>query len=643
MICNFDGLRVVTFESRRADEMCDLIERHGGTAVSAPSMREAPVDPAPARAFAEKLYAGGIDMVILLTGVGTRRLVEAIDDRDRFVDALRQVKTVARGPKPVAALRELDLKADVIVPEPNTWQDILTTLDTQCPVDGLRVAVQEYGMPNEALLDALRQRGAAVESVPVYQWALPEDLGPLNSAIAQILAGEIDVAMFTSATQAHHLAQVADTDALRDAMKRVCIASVGPIATENIESLGMKVDYEPNSTHMTHLVRETSRRAGDLLDKKRRAADNGVDTNAWRRFDMDWTGDARTITDSVFMKACRGEPTPHAPIWLMRQIGRYQREYHKWKRDLMFIDLPPDIAAELTLMSTERLGVDAAIILADLLPIVIPLGFNLEYVKGVGPVIHNPLRDRADLDRVRHVDAADMEYVYEALRLVRRALRPDIALIGFCGAPFTVASYIIEGGKSSQYAHTKSLMRGDEATWHALMERLVATSIDYLNRQIDAGANVVQVFDSWVGALGPDDYRQYVLPHTRALIEGAKQGVPVIHFGTGNPALLPLYKEAGGDVIGVDWRADLADAWALLGEDTPVMGNLDPTVLLTTPAQIRDAAQVVLDKAAGRPGHIFNLGHGILPGTPFEHAAELVAFVQAQSAEIEPATMSDDG
>jgi uroporphyrinogen decarboxylase len=571
-------------------------------------------------------------MLILLTGVGTRKLVEAVDDRDRLIESLGKIKLVARGPKPTAALREIGLKPDIIVPQPNTWQDILTTLDAQSPVDGLRVAVQEYGISNEKLLQGLTDRGAQVDPVTVYQWALPEDLEPLNNAIEKIIAGEVDVAMFTSATQVHHLMQVGDGETLRKALKRVCIASVGPVATENIELLGLKVDYEPNAPHMTHLVRETSRRAIDLLDKKRRAADNGIDTNLWRRIDMDWAGDSRTIDDSVFMKACRREKVPFTPIWLMRQIGRYQRDYRKWKGNESFVNLPPDIAAELTLMAVERLGVDAAIILADLLPIIIPMGFHLEYVKGVGPVIDNPVRSRADLDRIIDSDASELQYVYDALSMVRKSLRPDIALIGFCGAPFTVASYIIEGGKSSDYANTKSLMRSDETAWHDLMQCLVKISSDYLARQIDAGADAVQVFDSWVGTLKPEEYQRYVQPHVAQLIGSVKKtGTPVIHFATDCTDLLPLIKETGCDIVGVDWRINLDDAWSLLGSDLAIMGNLDPQVLLEPSSQIRAAAKAVLDQADGRLGHIFNLGHGISPDMPFEHVAELVAIVHELS------------
>ena len=283
-------------------------------------------------------------------------------------------------------------------------------------------------------------------------------------------------------------------------------------------------------------------------------------------------------------------------------------------------------------MAVERLGVDAAIILADLLPIIIPMGFHLEYIKGVGPVIDNPVRTGKDLDRIIDSDASELQYVYDALSIVRKALRPDIALIGFCGAPFTVASYIIEGGKSNDYAHTKSLMHSDEIAWHDLMQRLVKISIDYLTRQIDAGANAVQVFDSWVGTLSPQEYEKYVQPHVVDLINAAKtKGAPVIHFATDCTDLLPLIKATGCDVVGVDWRINLEDAWSLLDDDQAIMGNLDPQVLLKPPSQIRAAAKAVLDQADGRPGHIFNLGHGISPDMPFEHVAELVAIVHELS------------
>lgn len=645
--------------------MSALIERHGGVAFSAPSMREVPKERQDeSLEFAVRLFDGNIDAAIFLTGVGTRLMFEAIaleHSIEDFKSALSGITTIARGPKPVAAFREHKLKPDVIVPEPNTWQDLLETLDAEGTaggsLDGKTIAVQEYGLTNTRLVEALEQRGATVFRVPVYRWALPEDSKPLQASIDKLIAGELDVAMFTSATQVYHLFELAEKggqkDALREAFKRTCIASVGPVCTEAIVDQGLVVDYEPDATHMLPLVRESARRSQDLLEKKRVAHASGIDTNTWSRTDMVWlkpqpkaarglapSTQLPTIADSVFMKACRREPTPYTPVWIMRQAGRYQREYRAIRKGITLLQLchDPVKASEVTLMAVDRLGADAAIIFSDILPIVEPLGFNLEYVKGDGPVIHNPYRDRDDIKRLANGSADDLAYVYEALSITRKALRPDVALIGFCGAPFTIASYMIEGGKSKNYSRTKTMMYRDELCWNTLMDRLVDILIDYLNKQLQGGADAVQVFDSWAGSLSPDDYRKYVMPHVKRLIAGVKAPSPdapkppVINFSTGNPCLLPLMKEAGGDVIGLDWRVDLAEAWEMLGhDDVAVMGNLDPVVLYGSTATIREHTQHILDKAAGRPGHIFNLGHGISPDMSPEHVAELVDAVQQMS------------
>ena len=648
MPIDFQGLRVVSFESRQAAEMAELIKAAGGKPVIAPSMREIPLeDNSEALTFAKLVLAGWIDLLILMTGVGTRLLIKTARTQHsirEFIDALKSVNIVALGPKPVTALREMGLGPTILVPKPYTWADLLGILDEEYPVNKKRVAVQEYGQPNPEMIKALEERGAQVLAVPVYQWALPDDLEPLRGAMQDIIGGNArraDFALFTSATQVRHLFQVAKMDGieskLRQAFKQVCIGSVGPVASRAIAEQGLTVDYEPDTPKMAHLVREMARRGGDLLYKKRSAFANRVDTNQWRRIDMVWQPGADgepTIKDSVFMKACRREQTPYTPVWIMRQAGRYQREYLRIRKKVTMLELckTPEMAAEVTLMAVDRLGVDAAIIFADILLVTEPMGMNLEFVKGEGPVIHNPVRRREDVDRLNDPDMNDLSYVFDAIKITRRALRPDIALIGFAGAPFTIASYMIEGGKSSNYAKTKTMMYRDRVAWHALMDRLTKALSEYLNGQIAAGADAVQLFDSWVGSLSPDDYRQYVMPHVKRLIEGIDKSSPVINFSTGNPALLPLMKEAGGDVIGLDWRVDLAEAWSMLGGDVAVMGNLDPIVLYTSPGEIRAQAKAILDKAGGRPGHIFNLGHGVLPDMPPEHVAELVDAVHELSA-----------
>ena len=330
------------------------------------------------------------------------------------------------------------------------------------------------------------------------------------------------------------------------------------------------------------------------------------------------------------MRACRREPAPYTPIWLMRQAGRYMREYREVREKTTFLELckNPALAAEVTVTAVERLGVDAAIIFADILLILEPLGIGLEFAKGEGPVIHNPVRRPSDVDRLRELqDPGELDFVYEAIRQTRSALKPDLPLIGFCGAPFTLASYMTEGSGSKNYVHTKQLMYDDAGAWHAMMALISRALVKYLNAQIEAGAQAVQLFDSWVGCLSPDDYREFVLPHTKSVIENVTKGVPVIHFGTGTATLLELMREAGGDVIGLDWRVRLDEGWRRVGHDVAVMGNLDPVVLFAKQDVLRERAKQILDQAEGRPGHIFNLGHGILPETPVENVIALVEMV----------------
>lgn len=335
------------------------------------------------------------------------------------------------------------------------------------------------------------------------------------------------------------------------------------------------------------------------------------------------------------MKACRLEPTDVTPVWLMRQAGRYMEEYREVRAQTTFLELckNPQLCSEVMCTAVKRLGVDAAIIFSDLLPILEPMGLDLEFAQGEGPVIHNPVREGADVERVLELESIDsLHFVTETVRQTRADLPEDLPLIGFAGAPFTLASYAIEGGSSRNYLYTKTLMYRDEGAWRALMERFVRAVTLYLNAQIAAGAQCVQLFDSWAGCLGPDDYRRYALPYVREIIAGIVPGVPVINFGAGNPALLPLLAAGGSAVIGVDWRVRLDEAWATVGHDRAVQGNLDPTILLADREEIRRRAKDVLDQAAGRPGHIFNLGHGILQQTPVDNAIALVDAVHELSS-----------
>jgi uroporphyrinogen decarboxylase len=334
---------------------------------------------------------------------------------------------------------------------------------------------------------------------------------------------------------------------------------------------------------------------------------------------------------ALLMRACRGEPVERTPVWLMRQAGRYLPEYRRVREQVDFLGLVknPRLSAEVMIATVQRLGVDAAIIFSDLLPILEPMGMDLEFTAGEGPVIHNPLREPADVRRLRELEDLDqLGYVMDCVRATRAGLDDSIPVIGFAGAPFTLAGYCIEGGGSKAWLLTKSFMYRHESAWHDIMGRLARAVSRYLVAQLDAGAQVVQLFDSWVGCLSPDDYARYVLPHSRTALAEAVRRAPVIHFATGNPALLPLLARAGGSVIGIDWRIELADAWKLVGHDRAVQGNLDPVVLLADRDTVRRQTRHVLAQAAGRPGHIFNLGHGILPQTPVENVLELIATVK---------------
>ncbi len=338
---------------------------------------------------------------------------------------------------------------------------------------------------------------------------------------------------------------------------------------------------------------------------------------------------------SALIKACRRQPAANTPVWLMRQAGRFMKEYREIRSRVGFLELckTPEAAAAVTVMAVEKLGVDAAIIFSDLLLPLEPMGVGLVYSSSEGPVIEHPVRSVADLERlVPVVPAESLWCVAEAIKLTRAALPAGVPLIGFAGAPFTMASYLVEGGSSRHYAHTKSLMYSAPACWHALMQLLSEVTVSYLNMQRAAGAQVLQLFDSWVGCLSEADYREFVLPYSQAVIAGLPGDVPVIHFGTGTAHLLAAMREAGGDVIGLDWRVNLHDAWEMLGGSVAVQGNLDPCVLLSEPAEIRKQVVRILSEANGRPGHIFNLGHGILPETPFDHVKYLVETVHELGA-----------
>jgi uroporphyrinogen decarboxylase len=338
--------------------------------------------------------------------------------------------------------------------------------------------------------------------------------------------------------------------------------------------------------------------------------------------------------NSRFIKACKAQPVDHTPVWFMRQAGRYMAEYRavRKKHSLIEICKKPELAAEVTITAAEAIGVDAAIIFADLLLPLEVMGLNFRFEAGEGPVIEKPLRDPKDVASLRTDQAADLGYVAEAIRVVCKHFGDKLPMIGFCGAPFTLASYMIEGGGSRNYIHTKKMMYSQPAAWDELMRKLVAVTSEYTAEQVRAGADTIQIFDSWVGCLSVEDYRRYVLAPVTDLVKRLQRtGVPVIYFGTDSTTLLPSMKETGAEVVGLDWRIPLDKGWALMKNKGAVQGNLDPVVLFAEWKEIQPRAEDILRRAAGRPGHIFNLGHGILPETPVDNVKRLCKFVQEHS------------
>jgi uroporphyrinogen decarboxylase len=341
--------------------------------------------------------------------------------------------------------------------------------------------------------------------------------------------------------------------------------------------------------------------------------------------------------NSSFVRACKMQAADHTPVWFMRQAGRYMPEYRAVRKQHSLLEIckKPELAAEATIAAAEILEVDAAIIFADLLLPLEVMGLPFYFSAGEGPVIEKPVRTTEDIAKLRTDRAAELGYVSEAVSLVAKHFHDRVPVIGFCGAPFTLASYMIEGGGSRNYVHTKKMMYNSPADWNALIRKLVAVTSAYAAEQVGAGADAIQIFDSWVGCLSAEDYRRYVLPHVTQMVKALqKTGAPIIYFGTDSATLLPAMKQTGAEVIGLDWRIPLDEGWQRLDHACAVQGNLDPVLLFADWKELKSRAQGILRRAGGRAGHIFNLGHGILPETPVENVKNLARFVQEYGARI---------
>ncbi len=607
--------------------------------------------------FTGHLLTGMVDAVVFRTGAGVTHFLETVSrqqDARRVTDLLQDSQVIAASRpaaialaassiNPIAAYAT-DVEDSVAYSHRSagSWRNVLVAIDQhfhpQQPT-GNPMLNMTFGLEQcedwFSLSSGLEARGASVLPIPVFATSLPKSNTAALRFFAALETQNNQVLLFNSPAEASSFAFLAKrfsqarlTNHLLD--DHIVIA-VGNDTHEILTDRCLPVDLTlANSSPLSsELVEEMAAAIPQLQSRKQNSyinmsgpSSSSNDSNA------PWY-------NSPFMKACRGEPTDVTPIWMMRQAGRYMSEYREVRANVSFLDLcaNPQLCSEVMCTAVEKLGVDAAIIFSDLLPILVPMGCDLEFVKGDGPVIHNPVRTTKDIDRIKPLDSnAELEFVMETVRQTRQDLPADMPLIGFAGAPFTLASYMIEGGSSRNYAATKQIMFSDPAAWDQLMQHLVTSISIYLKGQIEAGAQCVQLFDSWAGCLSFEDYSKRVHPYVQKIIASLPADVPVINFATGNPALLPLLADTRASVIGIDWRTRLDDAWQTVGYDRAVQGNLDPTVLLTNPDEIRRQAKFVLDQAAGRAGHIFNLGHGILPMTPVENAIALVDIVHELSS-----------
>lgn len=579
--------------------------------------------------FIGELLTGRIDAVLLMTGLGAEllrtRAIETMDET-RFLNALQDCQLVSGSSATTRLLRSWGLSPALESRKLSGWRHALQWLESKIELSNKRFAI-ESTLQDSGLIAGLESRGVRVRKIARIE-SQQELAGRIESGLST--SGENTTLVVPSIAAARALCgTLVATHLTKETLGHHIVVGVGEDVADYLLQNGIDVNYftadgesQISAAEQIASSRETiiARKQNFLMNMSGPNAPAN-DTNA------PWY-------NSPFMKACRGEPTDVTPVWMMRQAGRYMSEYREVRAKISFLDLcaNPQLCSEVMCTAVNRLGVDVAIIFSDLLPILVPMGCDLEFVKGDGPVIHNPVRSTADIDRIKPLESNDeLQFVMDTVTQTRADLPADMPLIGFSGAPFTLASYMIEGGGSRNYAHAKALMFGDPGAWNELMQRLTDSIVIYLKGQIEAGAQCVQLFDSWAGCLNVQHYREYVLPFVQQIIERLPEEVPVINFGTGNPALLPLYADTKASVIGIDWRVRLDEAWETVGHDRAVQGNLDPTILLTDPKTIRAHVKVVLDQAAGRPGHIFNLGHGILPQTPVDNAIALVDAVHELS------------
>ena len=582
--------------------------------------------------FVNQLITGEVDVALFLTSDGlTRFMKRAIRSTEgsRLTNSLNDIRTVAVGTLVDQNLRSHGIVPAISVPDDVDWRELLVMLDQECPVANMAVGLEVTANVHE-LVAGLEARGATVLRLDAHAFQRADPTAAEQDILDAIEDGQLGTLLFPNPVCAARFAaliSLRDLPSLKRNTEQLVVMALGAETQQILCDRGIACDVMLSESQLRAEIQNANSASSAMsaigIGKERIQQQRSRPVPSSHDQSAAWY-------NSPFMKAVRREPVDVTPIWMMRQAGRYMQEYRDVRSNVSFLDLckNPQLCSEVMCTAVERLGVDAAIIFSDLLPILEPMGCELEYVKGDGPVIHNPIMEPSDVDRIEPLDSNEqLEFVMETVRQTRSELPADMPLIGFAGAPFTLASYMIEGQSNRTFARTKQIMFGDPEAWDVLMSKLVQSIIIYLKGQIDAGAQCVQLFDSWAGCLNTSDYRTYVLPHVNQVIDTIAPLAPVINFATGNPALLPELAAGQAQVVGIDWRIDLDDAWGIVGNDRAVQGNLDPTVLLTDLGQIRSHAERVLKQAGGRNGHIFNLGHGILPTTPVENAIALVEIV----------------
>ena len=639
-----NDIRLIAFGGSDSTELESAFAAAGSSLSICDLLKDNPKNSRPDLAdFANRVLTGDIDTVVFVTGAGTRAIIELAlqtAPRERFLDGLRDIKTIAGSISAAQVLQHYDIQptvdADVAANLDGSdlagWRRILIAVDRHGSSVNQNIALVK-SVDQSSLQAGLESRGARLTVLPPFIDQAPDDLGSVIDLFERIDAGKYHGVIFCDAASTSQFIYLAErygrvrlTKHLLDDHLVICRDAD---SAEILTTHGFEIDYVVKAVAPVAVVAEIGDNLAAIQQQK-------------HLIRINMSGPATSPADpqapwynNPFMKACRGEPTDVTPIWMMRQAGRYMAEYREVRNKISFLDLCANsqLCSEVMCTAVNRLGVDAAIIFSDLLPILVPMGSDLEFVKGGGPVIHNPVRTNADIDRIKALESnEELQFVMDTVSQTRNDLPADMPLIGFSGAPFTLASYMIEGGSSRNYHNTKKIMYGDPAAWKVIMQKLTDSISIYIAGQVEAGAQCIQLFDSWAGCLSYEDYKTYVHPYVKSIIASVPSAVPVINFATGNPALLPLLADTAAAVVGIDWRVRLDAAWETVGHDRAVQGNLDPTVLLTDPKEIRRQAQVVLDQAGGRPGHIFNLGHGILPMTPVDNAIALVDAVHELSS-----------